>query len=161
MRDKIEPPCTIVHGGSGNQHSRSKKSVVTAQSFQSLLAGLIERPDGIKGRGSQKFADSGVHPGDGEFTALLLGQFVAAQQERNERRAEVAHTGKIDDEIGRGILLHRVEEHLGGGLHQALGQLLDFRRRDDDRAIPVVLQLEVFVREDGFRLTHDLSLIHI
>ena len=52
-------------------------------------------------RGAQQLADAFTYPGEHKFPALLFHRQVAAQQEGDERGAEVTYACQIDDEVRR------------------------------------------------------------
>ena len=48
----------------------------------------------------EQFAGAGRCAGDHDFAAVLLDALVAAQQERQEHRADVIDTAEVEDETG-------------------------------------------------------------
>src|SRR5262249_17861725 len=73
---------------------------VHREGSQRLLARVIQRPEGVQRGHVQQLTRLGGSAGDDHLAAVLLDALVAAQQERQEDRAEVVHLAQVEDQPG-------------------------------------------------------------
>ena len=106
----------------------------------------------------QQLTDAFGRPGEDNLAAVLLDEHVAAQQKRDEDRAEVTDLRQVDDEAGRRIFLERSQDHRRGLLDQGLVHGLHLRRRDDDGNVAVAFDAE---RLAGCFFGHDVHFLPV
>src|SRR5579885_1652940 len=78
---------------------------VGAQGFEGLGAGVVDGPEGVQGGQAEQLAGLGGGADQDHLAAVPLDEHVAAEQERQEHRAEVLDLAEVDDQPCRRVLL--------------------------------------------------------
>src|SRR5579884_3902868 len=76
---------------------------------------------------------------------MFFDALVAAQQERQEHRADVIDAAEVEDKTGGGVSTQRRQHYLGRLLHQVFRHSFHFRRRGNDGYIAVPFYMKRLV----------------